>query len=101
MATVSLQYQIKTVDKMKWSELKKQIESMSAEAQEHEVLVWDEDGLLFAPYRTVKAYENTYVSEYLGTAVNESDIQEAGDQGLELGNLEVLVKKGEHYLIIK
>ena len=101
MATVSLQYQIKTVDKMKWKDLKNQIENMSAEAQDQEVLVWDEDGNLFTPYRTVKAYENVYVSEYLGTAVNESDIQEASDQGLELGNLEVLVKKGEHYLIIK
>ena len=101
MATLSLQYQIKTVNIMKWIELKKQIESMNSEEQEQEVLVWDEDGNLFAPYRTVKAYENTYVSEYLGTAVTESDIQEAADQGLELGNLEVLIKKGEHYLIIK
>lgn len=101
MVTVYLQYQIKTVDKMKWSELKMQIESMSAEAQEQEVLVWDENGDVFAPYRTVKAYETTFVSEYLGISIKESDIQEASEQGLELGNLEVLVKKGEHYLIIK
>lgn len=86
---------------MKWSELKMQIENMSAEAQEQEVLVWDEDGDVFAPYRMVKAYETTFVSEYLGAPVNESDIQEASEQGLEIGNLEVMVKKGEHYLIIK
>ena len=101
MTTVSLQYQIKTVDKMKWSELKNKIEGMSAETQEQEVLVWDEYGQIITPFRIVKAYENIYVAENLGTVVEESDIQEAADQGLELGNLEVLVKKGEHYLVIK
>ena len=99
MAAVYLQHQIKTVDKMKWKDLKKKIERMNEEALEHDVLVWDEYGQIVTPFRIVKAYESIYVSEYLGTVVEESDIQEARDQGVELGNLEVLVKKGEHYLL--
>lgn len=83
---------------MTWKELKNQIEAMPENEQEQDVLLWTGVEQPEAIFGKVRAHENIYVSETLGSLepLTETELTESE---IDLGALDRIIKKGEHYLL--
>lgn len=83
---------------MTWKELKNQIEAMSETAQLQDVLLWTGAERPNPVFGKVVAHEHVYISETLGglAPVTETELIESE---IELGALDRIIKKGEHYLL--
>lgn len=83
---------------MTWKELKNQIDAMSEQAQLQDVLLWAGAERPNPVYRKAVAHEHVYISETLGglVPVTETDLIESE---IDLGALDRIIKKGEHYLL--